>query len=240
MAHSKQLVKGTFVLRGKTYPNRYLEELENTEIWEASTNIPDCEMLYLGDSIIKYTSGIVNTQVVAYKGINVAQLGARIMSHKIPYIHGKRLILLHVGTNNVEYNDSQEIIEQFQYLVNVIRHQVPDINIAISHIIQRPKDYLQTSMTVWEVNTKLDELKEAWDVQTLPVFSKFTHCSAPVVDYFAIDGIHLKKNGIDELSKYIMKMMGQLRVNCAIPRVKDVYPPTVVWQKIKKHSLSYH
>jgi hypothetical protein len=230
---SRRPTEDTFTFRGRVYPKDYLSQKENVEIWKATDSMYHCDMLYMGDSIIKYTAGIANTQVVSYCGVTVAQLGARIYADKVPYINDKKLILVHVGTNNVEYNTSAQILDQMQFLISTLRHKVPEVKIAMGHILHRTKDYLQTEETISNVNNSLEMLKDEWNIQTLPVIKKFTYYCAPVDYYYAVDGIHLNREGVTEWTTYIKKMMGQLRTKAEIPRLATIYPPTAIWRKIK-------
>ena len=69
------------------------------DIW--TNNFCHLEMILLGDSIVKYVDGISNLLVIAFKGIKLEELGARINNNQIPELCGKYVVFTHVGTNNV-------------------------------------------------------------------------------------------------------------------------------------------
>lgn len=225
----------------RTYPSKYfLEDTEQRDIWRSSNPANKMEVLFIGDSIIKYVSGLSNTQVISFRGIKTAQLGARIHHGKIPQIYDAKLCVLHVGTNNIgtknapDYQGDSvyETLSQLHFLVDEIRRAVPDIAIAVCHILPRPKDWDVTSTKVFDFNRLLSKYKRPWGFQVIPVSRPFLDRSVLKSNLFAKDLLHLEFDGTKKYKNYVARVLGNVRHRLGINNGSTSPPPTMIWKKI--------
>jgi hypothetical protein len=208
------------------------QTLEAKHIWDSlATWEPD--ILLLGDSMIKYVNFLRDTQIISYRGIKIFELGARIFQGKIPQMaSAKRLVMFHIGTNNITLCDPYEIIRQINFLVDTTRSWIPNVPIAIAHILPRPIDFGETMVKVNTVNYLLEHYQHIMGIDIIPISRPFTMYGLPIQDLFAIDGLHLSGLGTQVYRSYIGRVLGRLCVKYAIPRSGRLPPPTMIWGKI--------
>ena len=112
-------------------------------------------MTLICDSMAKHISGIRNTAVQAFPGVNITQM-QQIIKAKKASINYKYTILL-VGTNNINSSRSVgEIMSYFNDLINTIKSK-SSTNIIVSAIIPRPCDLPKdpTESRVKKMNSEL-------------------------------------------------------------------------------------
>jgi lysophospholipase L1-like esterase len=94
----------------------------------------------------KNVSGIWDTHVTAFPGINISRLSYRISQGHVDL--RSDYILLHVGTNDVTGSHTvDEILSSFNDLISNVR-QHSSGNIIVSAIIPRPIDFEVTGNRV--------------------------------------------------------------------------------------------
>lgn len=108
------------------------------------------------------------------------------------------LVIIHVGTNNVERNSVGEICRQFGRLIQAIHHFNPTAKVAVSSILPRPKDWDVYGQKVMDINKALVRLQRNLDFTFLktyrPFWNNYTHM--PRSNHFARDGLHLSALGV--------------------------------------------
>ena len=104
----------------------------------------------VSDSIAKNVSGIWDTQITAFPGINISRLSFRISQGQVDL--RSAYVILHVGTNDVTGPRSEdEIISSFNDLISNVRQQSSG-SIIVSAIIPRPIDFDTTGNRVKNLN----------------------------------------------------------------------------------------
>lgn len=212
----------------------YKADMENRDIWRNAQMDTSCDVLLLGDSIVKYVDGLFNTQIVAFRGIHASQLGARILHDKIPELRGKKLCVVFVGTNNLSDPkvSVDESLNQLHFVIDMIRQFNYSAAIAICHVIPRPQNWATTGDKFEEYNCKLSKYKKPWGFEIIPCSRPFFSDSVPIRSLYAFDKIHLLPDGTETLKNYISRVLGNIKHRLGIP--KGTYAPqTKVWQKIK-------
>lgn len=228
------------------YPKCYvIEDIEDREIWQSFQGATPTDMLLLGDSIVKYVQGVHNTQVIAFKGINTKQLGARVLHGKIPHLMDKKLCIVHTGTNNIVGNSVDEMVNQLRFLIDMVRLVKPGIAIVVNHIVPRYTDYDITIGNVMNYNTRIDDLSKTLHFDVIQVSRPFLDWV--VMDHkeqpwpkpllYAIDDLHLAWHGTRLLKNYINRVLGNIRTRHSIPRSLLPPPPTIVMEKIKRQDF---
>ena len=127
----------------------------------------------ISDSIAKHISGISNTVVQAFPGVNITQM-QHIIKHKQAIINYKYTILL-VGTNNIASSRSiGEIMSFYNDLITTIKSR-SSTSIIVFAIIPRPCDLEDdpTEHRVKKMNREVKKMFERWHLQFLHTFRFF-------------------------------------------------------------------
>ena len=93
----------------------------------------------LSDSLCKWVRQVSNTDVQSIPGLNLSRLVEKIQDYTM-FVNNYRLILLNVGTNNLEEDSQEEILEKFGHVIAEIRSKNPRACIVINSIFFRPRD----------------------------------------------------------------------------------------------------
>lgn len=222
----------------KRYPSQYFQpdKIEENDIWRSQV-CPHSKVLLIGDSLVKYVQKLNNTQVLAFKGITIEQLAVRIKQDKIPHLAGKRLVLTHVGTNNVETDSPESMVAKTNFLIDMIRAKLPEVPIMISLIIPRPKDFDVLGKTVLKYNYMMYDLSKRLKITCLPTYRKFLFDRRPISKLYAGDKLHLKPDGITVLTSYFSSSLGNPKKENQIKKTKRSPPETIIMERIKKPKI---
>ena len=218
----------------RQYPDEFYtpDVLEEDDIW--TTNVcPYAKVALLGDSIIKYIDGLNNTQVVAYKGIKTEQLALRIIQGKIPHLPDKQMVVLHVGTNNIQ-NDSPELMfTKLCFLVDAVRDKLPSSIVVVSLILPRPIDHHFRAQKVKDYNFMVQNRAADIQIRCVSSYRDFLYNSTPISHFYAKDNIHLLPPGTACLQAYLNRTLGRFKAEANIKRTKRSPPSTIIMEKIK-------
>ena len=219
----------------QVYPPLYYrpDNIELRDIWSTSV-CPYTKVLLFGDSIIKYVKKLNNTQVVAFRGIHIEELAVRVLQDKIPHLPGKRLIVTHVGTNNVTNDSPDEMVNKTKFLIDAIRQKNSEALIVLSLIIPRPIDYSERAERVKQYNHKIIKMAAHLGVNHIPTYRKFMYAKSPKMDLYAVDDLHLKDTGTLVLQQYFEDSLGDFRLAAKVKKTKRAPPDTLIMQRIKK------
>ena len=117
-------------------------------VFTDTSGLEKTEFLLIGDSIIKNVTKIANTQIIAFRGLNLQQMSGIFHTNQIPYLHNKALIVAHIGTNNIQRDSHDLLMKKTETLINCIRASAPQAKIALSLVIPRPVDFTITNVKV--------------------------------------------------------------------------------------------
>ncbi|XP_060567404.1 uncharacterized protein LOC132726152 [Ruditapes philippinarum] len=165
----------------------------------------------VSDSIAKNVSGIWDTQITAFPGINISRLSFRISQGQVDL--RSAYVILHVGTNDVTGPRSEdEIISSFNDLISNVRQQSSG-SIIVSAIIPRPIDFDTTGNRVKNLNNKLVLLCKSRNVIFIRTFKPFLKCGLPRREYYAIKdgGLHLNLEGTRRLKEFFINTIAHLK-----------------------------
>ena len=144
-------------------------------------------MTILCDSMAKHITGIRNTVLQAFPGVNITQM-QQIIKSKQASINYKYTILL-VGTNNISSSRSvEEIMSYYNDLVNTIKSK-SSTKIIISAIIPRPCDLTKdpNESRVKKMNAELKLMCKRRHLQFLHTYRIFLYKNKPIRSYFAVN-----------------------------------------------------
>lgn len=181
-----------------------------------------CDVVLVGDSIIKYVGFIWNTLVISYPGISILKLIEMIRSNDIDLmcdLHGKQLIVFHVGTN--DYDDGHTvptIVTRLRALSSLVKRKFPGAIIAINDIIPRYSGWPQNQITLNKINREVMLNSGVWEVETIPSTNTFLHYGQLPSGYFSKhDQLHLKPAGFNRLRLFLIKHIVKLRCKYGFP-----------------------
>lgn len=175
--------------------------------------IPGLMVHIISDSIAKDVSGIWHTKVIAFPGINIARLSARIQNAH--FLVSKPFTIIHVGTNDINSRENysvDEIISFFNNLITLIRSINSHTHIVFSSILPRPCDYMDTSAKVKQVNKLLEGLCKERNCQFIHSFRPFFKFGKPIRSLFAVKdkGLHLNLEGTRLLRRFFINTVSHL------------------------------
>lgn len=174
----------------------------------------DC--VILSDSIMKYVEGIAATHVIAFRGATIEDLQTLVLESdgrfdgRLSDLEDARVILVHVGTNDLEEKVSvPTIMRRFQHLIATIQVRYPRAQVVISTILPRMKDLEETRDHIKMVNKSLRDFEETHGVRVIPTFKRLLHCNEPITERFACCGVHPSRIGTKILKDYLADQMSQ-------------------------------
>ena len=121
-------------------------------------------------------------------------------------VRGFSIIILHMGTNNLE-TDTVEIMRiKFQQLLNVIKMRNRRAIIAVSAVLPRPIDFPRSRGKSTMLNKELTSMCMSpaltHSLFFIPSYRPFIKDAQPVANFFASDGLHLSPEGVQALRKF--------------------------------------
>lgn len=159
------------------------------------------EVMVIGDSMTKFLdekslSKKVNVKSFSYPGANLDDIA----DHIKPAIRQKpKKIIIHAGTNNVNTENPRATRQKFCKILEEIKTEKPDIDIAVSAVIRRADKP--------GLNNKINQLNSSME----------NYCNSHNIDFISNNnitqddlnrgGLHLSRHGLSKLgnnfSKYI-------------------------------------
>ena len=157
----------------------------------------DIRCLIVLDSICKYINHIPGTTLYCVRGADIAGLGFSILQSGID-LKQYKIIIVHVGTNNVRHSD----IPHIRCLYNALIFQLHKANsgalILLSSVLHRPVDFQLTKDTVIKTNQCLKFLAQKYlYCEYLKTYKSFMSGGAPNRSLYATNdgGLHLNVKG---------------------------------------------
>ncbi|CAL1301706.1 unnamed protein product, partial [Larinioides sclopetarius] len=164
------------------------------------------KILVIGDSIIKYLKEYLsdeNLDVVSYPGATIDRITSKVSMIERKY----DCFLVHVGTNNIQLDSVEVILQKYKLLIKEILQINPKAKVICSSLIPRginyfKKDFWTTKDDIRILNHKIDlinnELKSLCSDHEALVF-----CSSSKSTWYGFlgyDGLHLNRRGNHHLS----------------------------------------
>lgn len=156
----------------------------------------------ISDSICKFIRFMHTCGVQAFPGATIQRLTTKVQLGYVNLHHMKNIIV-HVGTNNIEQSSVQDIIVNFERLINAIQQKNPVAKIFISSILPRPKDGEDIQRKLVLVNAEIRTLCKHRGIYNLKSYKAFgDRNSSEFSSYFAKDKLHLSRKGTSKLTSY--------------------------------------
>ena len=179
------------------------------------------DTVILGDSLCKYVDEVRHAHVVAYPGITCWQMEQMITRNKIPLITGKQVIMVHVGTNDLEvlWTDT---VYWICHLLTAIVDKYPHAKVVWSDILPRPaRNYMYSSEEIQDniikINKEVSLRQKHLRYYVCPSHTSFHKAKKPIKKLFAIDYLHLKHWGTFLLRELFRQHLIRLRTIWGMP-----------------------
>lgn len=202
----------------------------------ASETFSDC--VILSDSILKYMEGISGTHVIAFRGAQIQELTELVVQgdSRLSGMVDARVIVLHVGTNNVDRRNKMtvdKIIQKFRHLIATVQVRCEHARIIISAIIPRLKDLDATRDDVIKINKLLRDFEASHGVKVIPTFKRFLYANEIVTTLYADDHLHPNWIGNDNLLQYFTEQIKYFRSGLGLGSTALPSPETCVYKRDK-------
>ena len=148
----------------------------------------------LGDCTIKDVDEVRHSQVISFPEIHINELDQLITRDKIPEIHDKEILVLHVGTYDI-LRPFDTIFDDLVNLIATIRVTSPRLRIIWSQILPRPDCDDELNAKIIQFNNFVKFRAHLLQVNTIPSFQSLHRSTHPKVELFASDGVHLESQG---------------------------------------------
>lgn len=160
----------------------------------------------ISDSLCKYINQTNQIHVQGFPGVNLSGLRWKIGLGKVR-LNEFKIIILHVGTNDVQLKSVSEIVELYHKLIISVRNLAScRAVIAVSAIIPRPTDECRYGLKRKIINKELCKLAKICNCTFLRTYSVFENSKTkiPITKLYAKDGLHLNCRGIHVMKKFIV------------------------------------
>jgi len=177
-------------------------------------------IVVIGDSMIKYVGHIRNTQVRAYRGDTLEDLGNHVKNKRANYLKGKKIVVIHAGTNDLKFLTIEEMLIDLKILMDEIRNINPNVFICYSSIITRPVDFWTTNLKIMNFNDEVYAREDEWGFRYLRTNTVFQCERLPIGNAFANDDLHLSFVGNRRFGQYLAQHLAKIKGNMGIRRNK--------------------
>ena len=163
----------------------------------------------IGDSIVKYVKHLPTTYVHAYPGTRIEWVEQKIRNQVLRVGHYK-LIIFHLGCNNLHRQNEDEIEELFRSLISTTRIYNQTAPIVLSLVIPWVNESPLEKMRRERLNKKL--IKLSTQIENCKFFSTYKNFTAKytkkaIPELYAGgekgDGIHLSITGTEVMEQYL-------------------------------------
>lgn len=178
------------------------------------------EILLIGNSITHYWAGEPTAHIIRgedswnklFKGKVVRNLGFgwdrienalwRIYHGELDGYEAQKVILL-MGTNNLDKNTDDEIIDGINELVRAVRHRQPTTQIYVAGIL--PRAWKESRVAT--LNKLLETRLKADEATFVDMSSELTQPNGQIIKELFSDGLHPNKEGYQRMAKMLEKVI---------------------------------
>lgn len=178
------------------------------------------EIVLIGNSITHYWGGEPTAHIVRgqdswdklFKGKEVRNMGFgydrienalwRIYHGELDGYQAKKVILL-MGTNNLERNTNDEIIDGINELVRAVRHRQPKAEIYVAGILPRSGQEARVAA----LNELLQARLKSDEATYIDMSSEMIQPNGLIIKELFTDGLHPNKEGYQRMAKMLEKVI---------------------------------
>ena len=180
---------------------------------------PKCDAILIGDSMLRRIRphGLSSSKRIACKPIPGAKVNdvcdaAVEMANELE----AKEVILHVGTNDVEDNDTSEIVTKIESVGTHLLQTCPSVKrITLSSIIQRRRGPVNIEAKVNDINAHIEMVtrKHSW--------SFIDNSNIDPRHHVSYDGLHLNDTGVRAFARNIISHLRALETSYHQNRLPD-------------------
>jgi len=194
---------------------KYNHDLNSSLASSNSVKNGPIDTVIVGDSIIKYIDKVRHTSVISFPGIACGQLEQLIVRNKVRQLEGKKVILIHAGTNDLD-NNWRTTVHIISKLLVSISDKYPTAKIVWSNILPRPActthyDKEEIRQNIIKINREMKRRQRHLKIIPCPSHTSFHTAKYPITKLFAMDFLHLKPTGTFLLRELYRQHLLRLR-----------------------------
>ena len=111
----------------------------------------------IGDSIVKFLKITNQADVLSFPGVNIDRLFWKIKLGKVNLSHYK-VIVLHVGTNDLTGSSVEEIVSSYSRLLDLVRSLNKAATVGVSSNIPKPCEPEKENLRIVQLNRELKKV----------------------------------------------------------------------------------
>ena len=199
MSQRQRVASKRFCSRGSIYDKNHINIVglncpfrHSAYHWPAKIQNNHC---IIGDSIIKFLKITNQADIISYPGINIERLYWKIRLNKVR-LGSYKVIVVHVGTNDIKECAISLIVSRLQKLVDTIRSKNKSAIIGISSILPKPCDSDDINDKIITVNRDIKRLCGPNSVHFIPSYRPYVGKDKQIkLELYAKDLLHLSYKG---------------------------------------------
>lgn len=192
-----------------------------------------CQMdtVLLSDSICQHLAHIWNVEVISYPGTVVDEMIQRVELNRLPFKCNPKIIIIHVGKNNLDFDTDREIANKILELATKL-HDKLRVVIAVSLLIPRPDDVKYNTMTQG-INALVKAKINTDFMHCFHTYKVFLKKGGINMDLFSKEGdkTDLNIDGNRRLFQYMSIRLSEMRKELGLAWHQYPPPPTQVIRK---------
>lgn len=173
--------------------------------------------MLIGDSILAGVTGIRGVEVDCRRGAKIGYIQDVLCDPEYP-TDTYNIIIIHVGTNHVQRESSEDIIKLFCLLLGKLQRKFPLTHVGLSCLLPRPIDELCTRSKTMSLNKGLLHMGEVQGFVVLKTYSPFSRGTWGKRELFKGDLLHPHPvKGVTALTDFFRQ---QLSESVLMPRIR--------------------
>ena len=160
--------------------------------WPATVANNHC---IIGDSIVKFLKTTNQADVISFPGITIDRLYWKIKLGKVN-LEQYKIIVIHVGTNDVKGNHLNVIVQKYLRLLEIVRYKNHSAGIGLSSVLPKPCETQVVNEKIILLNRDLKRISVTNNCHFIPSYRPFVGKQRQLnTELFAKDGLHLNFKG---------------------------------------------
>lgn len=155
------------------------------------------QVILIGDSIIsRLPHSTNNFETRYYRGAHIDKIEHLVFSGEIDeLLKPARNIIIAFGTNNLQTNNTHEIVKELIFGAQLIQSKFRKANVYIATIIRR-RDNDQLDRKIPIINQQITKKCRNLGIGTFDINTTFEHKKKPADPKYYYDGLHLSAFGL--------------------------------------------
>ena len=160
--------------------------------WPAKVKNNHC---IIGDSIVKFLKITNQADVIAFPGATIDRLYWKIKLEKV-LLRQYKVIVLHVGTNDLQGNGIEEIVLKYLRLLELVKDLNNSVRVGVSSVLPKPCETPEENNRIILLNRELKKLCGSKKVHFIPSYRPFVGKKQYInEEFYAKDKLHLNHRG---------------------------------------------